>query len=225
MSDDSIDPRAITDPYEAIAAATEAAKASEAGLVVELLVRSGYTSSLVRRIQQRYRGLDVAVCEEVVAEGVAAVYKAVAERRLVSNPAPYLLRVATVHAGQESQRLHGQVSTDDIDDRDEYRTLDSEESPDVRNRLKAEALRIARAFVMQLGLETLQRVMTVIFDAIELGHVTITNAEIAEILDLDEVVVRQARSRGFRRLERLAREQGYGDRLQDIEPEPDEEDD
>lgn len=217
--DDSV----FRDPYKAIAAATHAAKEGDAALVVELLVRSGYNNSLIDRLDRRYPGLDRSVCEELVAEGVAVVHKAVVDRRLVSNPAPYLLRVATRHANREVERLRGQVSLDKVDDRDLYRAHDALENPATTEALKKEALRVARSLIAQLGLETVQRVMTLIFDAVELGHVGITNADVAEILDLDVDAVRQARSRGFRRLERLARENGYGD-MRALELEDDEED-
>jgi DNA-directed RNA polymerase specialized sigma24 family protein len=215
--------REIESPYEAIASATEAAKRGDATAVVEHLVQSGYTSSLVRRIRRSYPDLDLAVCEGVVAEGVAAVHKAVVDKRLVSNPAPYLLRVATRIAGQETYRIRGQVSTDDLEDRDVYRVLESQEERDQADQLKKEALRIARSLIAQLGLENVQRVMGLIFDAIELGHVSITNAEMADVLDLDEYVVRQSRSRGFRRLERLAREHGYSAHLDELTQEEDDE--
>jgi DNA-directed RNA polymerase specialized sigma24 family protein len=71
-----------------------------------------------------------------------------------------------------------------------------------------EALAAARSLLPRLGNTTIERVMSYYFDAVERGDDHVGDEEIASAFGFTRAQVRMARSRGFVRLERAAREIG-----------------
>ncbi len=95
---------------------------------------------------------------------------------------------------------------------------DSGQEPDVRRKefddeaaheaRVREALALARSLLPRLGNTTVERVMSYYFDAVERGDDHVDDEEIANAFGFTRAQVRMARSRGFVRLERAARELG-----------------
>ena len=73
---------------------------------------------------------------------------------------------------------------------------------------RLEAIELARRLIPRLGQDSVQSVMRRILDAIEDGVPSITTADLAMATGMTEDGVRQCRSRGFRRLERIVRDEG-----------------
>jgi hypothetical protein len=63
--------------------------------------------------------------------------------------------------------------------------------------------------------------MGFLFDAVERGAVNVPSQEIAQALGMSDDVVRQSLSRGFRRLARLASDEGLDVQASDLLDDPD----
>jgi DNA-directed RNA polymerase specialized sigma24 family protein len=81
---------------------------------------------------------------------------------------------------------------------------------DWEDRMKL-GLAVARRLLPRLGQDSVRNVMAYIFDGLETGRQDITAEEIANALGITKDTARQARHRGFTRLERLAKEENLLD--------------
>lgn len=207
------------------------AAAGNAEGAIRAIMDSGYPNRLVngRTLADRYSRVSREVRAEAVAEGVAALHDAIIKETPVPRPGGYVLKVADRLCAQEQRRQEQQASSDVLLDRD---LLDARapwadhEDAEIRGRRRSAALRLARNMLPRLGQQRAQEVMGYLFDAVERGAVNVPSQEIAHALDMSDDVVRQSLSRGFRRLERLAGDEGLdvqaGDLLDDPDFDPDE---
>jgi DNA-directed RNA polymerase specialized sigma24 family protein len=210
--------------------ATRLAAGGDAEGAVRALLASGYPSGLVKGsfLADRYSRVPAAVRAEAVAEGVAAMHEAITRGTPVSRPGGYVLKVAEVICAAEQRRQEQHLSADGLSDRDLLAAgspwADSGES-EVRARRRGAALTLARELLPRLGQQRAQEVMAYVFDAVERGVVDLPSRDIAEALSVSDQVVRQSLSRGFRRLARLAEEEGLDvratDLAEDLDLEPD----
>lgn len=205
-------------------AAAQAAQGDAEG-AVRTVVASGYPDRLVTgTLAGRYSRVPRDVRAQAVAEGVAALHEAVVAGRPVPRPGGYVLKVADAICANEQRRQEAQSSVDALTDRDLLGATnpwaDSEDA-ELRARRRTAALRLARSLLPRLGQERAQQVMGYVLDAIERGEVHVPSQDVAEALGLSDDVVRQSLSRGFRRLTRLASEQGLDVQAVDLIEDPD----
>ena len=181
--------------------------------IIRHLFESGFVDGLVRRFQRGWSLLDHAAIEDAVADAVLALYDALAAGRKVASPEAYVFKVA----GNCAQALHKRIT-----DRDDHYDFDGVEESHPgsgepgRVDLREEALRVARRLLPRLGQTNIERVMGMVFDAVEADIPDISPSEIAEALGLSPTVVRQSLRRGFQRLERIALEDGLQLNIADV---------
>jgi len=210
----------------ALEEATRLAAAGDADRAIRAVLDSGYPNRLVkgRVLADRYTRVSVEVRAEAVAEGVASLHSAIGRGTPVTRPGGYVLKVADRICADEQRRQEQQTSTDGLDDRDllDARApwADSEDAV-VRARRRDAALRLARSMLPRLGQQRAQEVMGYLFDEIEAGTVDVPSQRIADALGMPDDVVRQSLSRGFKRLTRLAAEEGLDVQAIDLLDDPD----
>lgn len=217
-------------PRESVLAALEEAArlaaAGDADGAIRAVLGSGYPNRLVkgRVLAERYTRVSADVRGEAVAEGVASLHGAISKGTPVPRPGGYVLKVADHICAGEQRRQEQQASTDGLDDRD---LLDAQapwadnEDAVVRARRRSAALRLARNMLPRLGQQRAQEVMGYLFDQIEAGAVDVPSQQIAHALGMSDDVVRQSLSRGFKRLTRLAAEEGLDVQAIDLLDDPD----
>lgn len=202
--------RASDDGLDAGAPATRRDEAAHPGdqralAVLRQLFENGFVDGLIRRLDHAWSSLDRGSIEDAVDEAILALYDALADRRTVGSPEAYVFKVAKVRAQVRHEEIVGRDDQHDFEAAEEDNDLPS--GPGNAD-LRGEALRVARRLLPRLGQTNVQRVMGMVLDAVEADVVDITPAEIAEALGLSSGTVRQALHRGFRRLERVARDEG-----------------
>ena len=174
------------------------------------LQRVNVLSGIKLTFRRKWPDLPEAEIDDMVARGVDALYDKLSRGGEVANPVGYVLEVMR-HEAYDYAAGHGHtvpldaardsISTDDVA---------GAAMPDDR---RAAALASARSIIPRLGQDSVQAVMRLIVDAVEDGRTTITTTELAAATGLTEESVRQCRSRGFRRLERIVREEGLAPAL------------
>ncbi len=195
---------------DALNEAEAAAKRGDAAGMVRQLFASRAIDGLVWKLGRDFHGslapVDVHDC---VAEAVADAFAALAGGKRLTTLMGYLFKSArnmAVDLVAESRH----ISTRDVSTLRDSTDADTDADRDeVRRSLQAEALRRARLLLPQLGQDNIQRVMELVFDAIEKEVVDLTDVGIAEITGLKEDTVRRLKNRGFERLTRLAKENGF----------------
>ncbi len=185
--------------------AAGAQQAPAAWTIFEGLFTTGFVDGLVRRLDRVWPQLARDQVEDAVADALVALYDAVADGRVVRRPEAYVFKAAQNGAKGRFDSQAGQVEYDDLlhADPEEHGSSSAGYAD-----LRAEALRIARQLLPRLGQTNIQRVMAIVFEAIEADVSDISPSDIAAALGLSSAVVRQSLHRGFQRLERLAREEG-----------------
>ena len=209
----------------ALEKAAQLAAEGDAEGAIRTTLDSGYPNGLVNgRLADRYSRVSRDVRMEAVAEGIAALHDAITKGTPVPRPGGYLLKVADRICAQEQRLQEQQATTDGLSDHDLLHArapwADSEDAV-VRARRRTAALRLARSLLPRLGQQRAQEVMGYVFDSVEHGTVDIPSQEIAQALDMSDDVVRQSLSRGFRRLARLAAEEGLDVQASDLLDDPD----
>lgn len=204
---------------EALEQAQEAATVGDPVGMVEQLHRSYYLDGITKRLRARWERLAAEDIKEAVAEAVDALYRSVRDGKTVLDIKGYLWKAADYKANDHyrHQQRERPTAHEDLDRLGERMTPSAHddsiygsyrvEEPDWEKR-RAQAISIARGLLPKLGGENVQAVMGYVLDAIEADQLHIPNPEVAEALGLSAQTVRQSRSRGFRRLEQRAREEG-----------------
>ncbi len=206
-------PEITETPAAALERAREAAANRDPEGMATALYASPILDGLVRRIDQRYHRLQLEDAQDAVAEAVEALYAAVSQGRRIFSLGGYLWKVASRKAFDMDRRARGETIVDET--KLEALAGAAAEGTDAdiaaqerRAEQREKALKTARALLPQLGQKNLRQVMGYIFDALEAGEVDVPGQEIADALGLSLGTVHTSLSRGFRRLERLAREKG-----------------
>jgi DNA-directed RNA polymerase specialized sigma24 family protein len=186
---------------------------TEAWTEIARLFESGFIDGLVRRLDRRWGQLDRSTIEDAVSDALLALYDAMTGPRKIGSVEAYVFKVAANRAQVRHEEITGYGNYE------EEKVADADPETSARPGLvdiRAEALRLARQLLPRLGQSTIQRVMGIVFDAIEADLPDISPAEIAETLGVSSDVVRQALHRGFQRLRRVAEEEGLQLNLEDV---------
>lgn len=190
-----------------LARAAEAGAAGDLEEMVTALYRSGYLDGLRRILAKRCSEVPHPELDYAVSRGVDALYESVRDGRKIRNVGAFLYKVAFRRA-LDYARLRARESL--TLDEAEWPAHVADKDPDIEDpdALRAEALRHARRLLPQLGQTNVQRVMAMVLDAVEAQVDDLSNEDIATALGLSIDTVKQSKSRGFRRLRRLAHEEG-----------------
>lgn len=184
--------------------ATACAEDGDPWAMLAHLQRANVLTGVKITFRRKWPGLPEEDVDDMLGKGVDALFQKLSGGAHVGNPIGYMLEVMR---RQAYDYLVSQRETVRLDPE-----RDQAPEPGVREvwdgRRTEAALRVSRSLLSRLGQQSIQVVMTQIFDAIESGREQITAAEIARAAGLTEDTVRQCRSRGFRRLERIVREEG-----------------
>jgi DNA-directed RNA polymerase specialized sigma24 family protein len=182
--------------------------------MLEHLQRTNVLAGIKIAFRHKWQGLPDEEVDDIVGRGVDALYDKIARGGEVANPVGYILEVMRHEAYDYAAEHSHTVRLDD--DRD-FPEADQSHSPLDFQQTDA-ALATARALIPRLGQESVQAVMRRIFDAVEDGDKHISTAEIAAATGLSDDTVRQCRSRGFRRLERIIGDEGLTPRIRVTNP-------
>lgn len=192
----------------ALQLAKQAALAGKPADMVRHLHESGALDGVVVLVQREYYGtLDENQIDDCVADAVVAAYEAVQAGRSISGLVAYLVKAAKNMAA-------------DIVNSDEYRArahvdIDSvgiPPAPDDADPRRAEAqtsaIAIARKYLPRLGQQNMQRVMTVLIDAVEKDIPDLPADDFAAATGLTAETARRLANRGLARLRALAMQDG-----------------
>jgi len=203
--------------------ANEAALAGDPIGMLTALYKSHVLDGLCRRLAASWNVIAFEDVQLLVAEAVDVLYQKVRSGEKIRRITPFLLKVAGRRA-YDFHEKHRRIEAMDPADLESAaaaaarqgssagaeqaspattRVVDSLDFEETRRI----ALRIARGLLPRLGQQRLQDVMAYILDAIEAGREDISNEEIEEALGLSSGTVRTAKSRGFSRLSRIAKEE------------------
>lgn len=191
--------------------------------MLEFLHRSFTLDGLTRQIASKWRSLSRDEVSDIVAEAVDVLYAAIRNGKKVSNLVAYLWKTSDHKACDyyRTQQNHRPLTPDHLehvaDQSSEFeddvdictKELDWEEK-------RPRVIAIVRSLLPRLGHHKAQAVMAYILDALDADCMDISNAEIAETLGLSLDVVRQSKSRGFKRLERIVRDEGLAAQVSDV---------
>jgi DNA-directed RNA polymerase specialized sigma24 family protein len=198
------EPSPFQKQYEAVNRAKVAAENGDAVGMVTALFESYALDGLFNYIKKKHPTLHRDDIDSVIAESVDVTRAYISDgKKFKSSLLGYLWRTARNKSFDlVKKRPLAEIDTP-ADEIDEFANAEVQRS---KNRL--DAFKIARSMLPNLGGENIRRVMEYTIEAIEKDF-EITVDDICEALDLSSEVVRQSRSRGFRRLKRLFAEQGY----------------
>jgi DNA-directed RNA polymerase specialized sigma24 family protein len=197
----------------------EAAKrAAAAGRPLEMLkylYESKALDGLVRRLRSKWQKLGASDIDMAVAKSVDAAYAALNKGKTITSLIGFLWKAADRRAFDYNRLLHEQIPTDPalIDTVADPNVtapgvdLSDDSADEERDAMIKRAAQVARKLLPRLG-DTMRRVMSVVIDAAEEGIEDLPNSEIAAALNLSLDAVKQSKSRGFVRLDRLAKEEG-----------------
>jgi len=195
---------------DSLARAEAAAAAGDGWGTVEALLQGPVLDGLVRRLQAKWPKLPHADMDEAVSAAVDDLYTAVRHRRIGSLVA-WLFKVADRKAGRLHDRQAKEQLRNPADMAEDPRLVTSVEDLEApstadEQAVAAEVVAIARSLLRQFPTGNTVRVMEVYINAAELGVSHLDHAEVAAIVGLAPDTVRVLTGRGFRRMERLARE-------------------
>lgn len=205
---------------ELIKKAKEAASAGDPEGMVEALYVSHAIDGLVRRIHGRWPILGQQGAEDAVSAAMVTLYKSMRKGEKVFNPVAFLWKVADRRANDtwKATRRHSHIESWELvaaKTNGDFISPQNVESEPVDTIIdterRAKAIGIARLLLPRLGQQNIQAVMSYVIDAVEAGRWDVPNQEIQEALGLSNDTVRTSLSRGFRRLRRLAQEQGLAE--------------
>lgn len=184
----------------------EAAAGNPKGMF-ELLYKGFFLDGLVNWLRSSFQSLSNDEIDDVVSQSILILYEKLRLGESIYEPYAYLRKTArnlSIKKYDENMLVNGLKNyhkSNMIQDDANYLNQ--------RDKLKSEALSIAKSFLPKLGQHNVQLVMEYIFDAIERNVDDVSNREIADALSLSVDVVKQSKSRGFRRLKRTAESEGY----------------
>ena len=185
--------------------AKTAAAAGDPAAMLECLHNAGALDAVARYIACHWSDFDFAEATLFVGAAVDRLYEKVRAGETVRNVSAFLFKVALNKASDAYEEKMRHVPVEDMEDVPERVELGAREPRLPRQQLIARALELARSFLPGLGQENVQHVMAFDLEAAQKGVEDLPASTLAEALGLTESTVRQCRSRGWRRLRRVAK--------------------
>lgn len=182
-----------------------AAEAGDRWEAVKTLFASPVFDGLSARLRAQWPWLPSDDVNQAVAEAFEALYEGLGKGITVEDPVLWLAGVARHKAtdimrGREREELRGEMPL-------AARALQPNLLSDDTGRRSLLA-QLARGLLPRLGSRNIQAVMGFYIDAVEQGATSLGYQEIADALSFDKDNVKVWAHRGFRRLARVAQEEG-----------------
>jgi len=203
---------------DALQRAKESAAAHNPKEMLTALYESGFLDGLPRGLKRRWDKLPAYEIDFIIGQAVDILYKNVSSGEAILNLPAYLYRVAHNLACDRYRQLQEQgayeIGKEESEEGDEepkevtQQPWDYLADDSVWEERRLQAISAARSLLPKLGQQNIQKVMALIFDGVESGIQDLTNEKISETLGLSLDTVKTSKSRGFRRLARVAREEG-----------------
>ncbi len=189
-------------------AAQEAASLGDPVRLFEVLSKEYALDGVVRRLRSTWPIIPVDEIDEIVADSIEALYYKVREGGLITNAVGFIWKTAYFKA-QEYSRKHEKFEKMSVEELDETTETVSDEDIDFeeREKLRKEAVKIARSLLPKLRSANVQNVLKYIIDAVEKGIDEVSNQDISDTLGLNVKTVKNCLHRGFDRLSRIAQEE------------------
>lgn len=210
-----VDERADTQAA-ALAAAMEAARSGDALGMLSGLAQARLIDGLERWLARRFPALSASEADAIVAIAVQTTHDKIREGDRIDHLVRFLQKVAerrAMDALRNRKRLY-EVPTDP-ETLAKYPDADHETTS---RDLRSHAIEHARRLLPRVGSGNIQAVMGLLIDAVEAGRDDITSEEIAEAVDLTPATVRTLKSRGLKRLRKLAELEGLHELVPDDDP-------
>lgn len=189
-------------------AAQEAASLGDPVRLFEILTEEFALDGLVRRLQSAWSTIPSDEIDEIVADSIEALYYKIREGGIITNAVGFIWKTAYFKS-QEYHRKQGKIEKIRLEDLDEFTEITTDELSDVeeREKLRKQAVKIARSLLPKLRSANVQNVLKYVIDAVDKGLDDVSNQEISEALDLSVKTVKNCLHRGFERLSRIAQEE------------------
>ena len=194
--------------------AKKAAAAKKPNEMIEALAASLFLDGLMLRLSKEWDRLPRSDIEECVARAVNHAYVHLTEKGRIANLGRWLYKVAKnqahdmyykdyIHRTGDSEATFSHIHSEDrLSDAERLRQDNIAESK------KAEAIRLARELLLEIGHGQIVQVMELLIDAVEQDIPDLPAKDIADTLGITPAAARTLRSRGFDRLAQRARERG-----------------
>lgn len=209
---------------ETLHKAQEAAASGDTDAMIKALYQSFVLDGLSRRIQRKWDSLPFDEVQFILIGAIYILYEAVNRGEKILDVVSYLLKVSDRKATdywRTRQRETGLI--EDLKVRDDHlqgvlrwplgdpveEDVATEELHTEKRRLQTIA--VARSFIPRLGQTNVQAVMNIILESVQTRRQDISSREIADMLGLSRNTVAMSRKRGFEKLLRILREEGYMD--------------
>jgi DNA-directed RNA polymerase specialized sigma24 family protein len=196
--------------------AKQAAISGDVATFAEALFKSRLPEALTWRLRKQLPDDDV---DAIVAEGIGSTYEALQTHGAKIDLAAWLSKTCYNKARARYTMRKNTVTEDPLDveritkpDRAQLEppiTREEQEEAEERSAKKRiDAIKLARTLLPRIGGDNIQRVMSVVLDAVEQDLVDLSPEEISGIVGLSSETVRRLIWRGFERLEREAKQDG-----------------
>ena len=197
--------------------AEKAAASGDPKGMVDFLFRSYALDGLIRQLRKKWPTLHHDDIDYIVSESMNEVYLAVKGGEKVLNLLGLLWKKSFGKAFDRYKLRPKMIALDS----EIFENIGKPDNPieddQKEEENRAKALKIARSLIPRLGQHNVQAVMSYLLEAIEAGRGDVPTQEVAEALGLNPDTVRQSISRGFRRLKRIATQEGLIDRAFDYD--------
>jgi len=192
-----------------LAAAQAAARIGDAPEMLRNLFTTPVADGLTRRLAARWPRIPRSVVDTAIAAAIDTLFVEVQGGGRVRSVVSFLYKVA--HRRIDDFHRANEVA-EVISPPDDLAGIIAETPPassdDEVEAMRRTAISIARRLLPQLGQGKVIEVMSYVIDAVEAERYDLPNEEIGEALGITADAVRSLMSRGFQRLERLARAEG-----------------
>lgn len=204
--------------------AKQAAMSGDVATFVEALFNSRLPDALTWRLRNQLPDDDV---DAIVADAIASTYVAIQTHGARINLAAWLSKTCYNQARARYAMRKNVVAEDSLDLERRSRVDQTQVSPPITRAEQEEAeeqsanrrndaIKLARTLLPRIGEDNIQKVMSVVLDAIEQDLMDLSPEEISEIVGLTPDTVRRLISRGFERLEREAKQDGLWLDISDV---------
>jgi DNA-directed RNA polymerase specialized sigma24 family protein len=204
--------------------AKQAAMSGDIATFMEALFSSRLPDALTWRLRKQLPDDDV---DAIVAEGIGSTYEALQTRGAKIDLAAWLSKTCYNKARARYATRKNVVTEDPLDverrsklDRAQLAPpitrAEQEEAEERSANRRIDAIKLARTLLPRIGEDNIQKVMSVVLDAIEQDLMDLPPEEISEMVGLTPGTVRRLISRGFERLEREAKQDGLWLDISDV---------